>query len=180
MAFSLVGHTGNKLKLGVKNKESYTTLISADKWPLQINNMNITVIKPKFIPDSFALVVRYVPLQYNDKYVKDEIERNLQSSENVRCIQYRFQRRTNDFRFIVKNLHEYSSFLKLGRISIGNTLCTITPFLAGNRMTLSSVCEKVAEYRSELKEQVNNAILSDKLQRLVPQDHPQPIQFEMK
>ncbi|CAF1337379.1 unnamed protein product [Rotaria sordida] len=214
IVFSLVGHTGNKLKLGVNNKESYPTLISTGKWPLQINNINITVIKPKFIPDSFALVVRYVPLQYNDEYVKDEIERNLQSTENVR------------------HLQEYNSALKLGRISIGNTFCTITPFLAGNRMTyctrcwclghmrdkcemehqrcricldnivngqthncsniprcaqcngdhhsLSSVCEKVAEYRSELKEQVNNAISSGKLQRLVPQDHPQPMQFQMQ
>lgn len=77
ITFSLVGHMGNRLKLGVNNKESYATLISTDKWLSQINDINITVIKPKFIPDSFALVVRYVPLQYSDEYVKDEIERNL-------------------------------------------------------------------------------------------------------
>ncbi|CAF4548573.1 unnamed protein product [Rotaria sp. Silwood2] len=119
-------------RLRVNSEESYATLISTDKWPSQINNINITVIKPKFIPDSFALVVRYVPLQYNDEYVKEEIERNLQSAENVRRIQYHFQRRTNDFRFIVKDLREYNSTLKLGRISIGNTFCTITLFLAEN------------------------------------------------
>ena len=232
VTFSLVGHTGNKLKLGVNNKESYSTLISTDKWPLQIKNINITVIKPNFIPDSFALVARYVPLQYDDEYVKDEIERNLQSAENVRRIQYRFQRRTNDFRFIVKDLREYNTLLKLGRISIGNSFCTITPFLAGNRMTycsrcwclghmrdkmrdetsrcrvclcnlidgqahecsnmircaqcdgshhsLSSECGKVVEYRADLKEQVNNAISTGKLQRLVPQDNVQPTQPQMK
>ena len=81
--FSLVGHMGNRLKLGVNNKESYATLISTDKLPSQIKNINITVIKPKVIPDSFALVVRYVPFQYNDEYVKEEIERNLQLAENV-------------------------------------------------------------------------------------------------
>ena len=31
VSFSLVGHMGNKLKLGVNNKESYATLISTDK-----------------------------------------------------------------------------------------------------------------------------------------------------
>ena len=97
ITFSLVEHTSNKLKLGVNNKESYATLMSTDKWPTQVNNVNITVIKPKFMPDAFALVVRYVPLQYDDDYVREEIERNLESVENVRRIQYRFQRRTNDF-----------------------------------------------------------------------------------
>ena len=183
--------------------------MSTDKWPTQVNNVNITVIKPKFMTDAFALVVRYVPLQYDADYVRDEIERNLESVENIRRIQYRFQRRTNDFRFIVKDLREYNSMLKLGRISIGNTFCIVTPFLAGNRMTfctrrwclghmrekcnleyprcricldldslitgkihncsntarcaqcndnhhsLSSECQKVMEYRSDLKEQVN-------------------------
>ncbi|CAF4597061.1 unnamed protein product, partial [Rotaria sp. Silwood2] len=165
----------------------------------------------------------------NDEYVKEEIERNLQSAENVRRIQYHFQRRTNDFRFIVTDLREYNSTLKLGRISIRNTFCAITPFLAGNRMTyctrcwrlghmrdkcdlvhprcriclnnlmdgqthdcsnvvrcaqcdghhhsLSNECEKVAEYRFKLKEQINNAISTGKLHRLVPQDRAQPMQF---
>ncbi|CAF2106826.1 unnamed protein product [Rotaria magnacalcarata] len=206
ITFSLVGHSGIKLKLGVSNKEMYVALISTDKWPSQINNINITVIKPKFIPDAFALVVRYVPLQYNEEYVKEEIERNLQSVENVRRIQYHFQRRTNDIRFVVKDLREYNSKIKLGRISIGNTLCTITPFLTGNRMTfctrcwclghmrnrarcaqcngdhqsLSSEWDKVVEYRSELKVQVNNAISLGKLHRLIPQDRTQSIEFQTK
>ena len=122
ITFSLVGHTGNKLKLGVNNKEAYAILVSTDKWPTQINNININIIKPKFTPDSFALVVRYAPLQYSDEFVKDEIECNLQSSENVRRIQYRLKRRTNDFRFIVKDIQEYNSTLKFGRISIGNSI----------------------------------------------------------
>jgi hypothetical protein len=190
------------------------------------------VIKSKFIPDSFALVARYVPLQYNDEYVKEEIERNLQSAENIKRIQYRFERKSNDFRFIVKDLREYNSTLKLGRISIGNSLCIITPFLSGNRMTyctrcwrlghmrekcnlehprcriclnnfilgqthecsnaprcaqcdgshhsLSSECEKVIQYRSDLKEQVNNAISTGKLQRLIPQDRDQQTKFQLK
>ncbi|CAF1074872.1 unnamed protein product [Rotaria magnacalcarata] len=140
ITFSLVGHSDIKLKLDVSDKEMYAALISTDKWPSQINNINITVIKPKFIPDAFALVVRYVPLQYNEEYVKEEIERNHQSVENVRRIQYHFQRRTNDIRFVVKDLREYNSTIKLGRISIGNTLCTITPSLTGNRMTFCTRC----------------------------------------
>ncbi|CAF3919635.1 unnamed protein product [Rotaria sp. Silwood1] len=229
--FSLVDHVGNKLKLRVNDKETYATLISTEKWPTQVNNINITVIKPKFIPDSFALVVRYVLLQYNDEDIKEEIEQNIQSAENVRRTQYRFQWRTNDFRFVVKDLSEYNAALKLGCISIGKTFCSITSFLSGNRMTyctrcwclghmrnkckvehprcriclnsindhqthvcsniarcpqcngnhhsLSSVCEKVLQYRSQLKEQVNNDLSTDKLHRLIPQEHSQPTQFQL-
>ena len=232
VSFSLVGHAGNKLKLGVNNKETYAMLLCTEKWPSQISNINITVIKPKVVPDAFALVVRYVPLQYGDEFVKNEIERNLRSAENVRRIQYRFQRRTNDFRFTVTDLKEYNSTLKLGRMSIGNSFCTITPFLTGNRMTyctrcwclghtrekcqlrtprcriclsdlteglnhnctniprcaqcgnnhhsLSSDCEKVVMYRSELKEQVNQALSTGKLYRLQPQEQAQINQFQMK
>ena len=231
ITFSLVGHAGNKLKLGVNNKESYASLMSTDNWPPQINNVNIKVIKPKFIPDSFALVVRYVPLQYNDDYVQEEIERNLQSAVNIRRINYRFERRSNDYRFIVKDNREYNSTLKLGRISIGNSLCTITPFLAGNRMTyctrcwclghmrdkcnldyprcrvcldsiiegqphecsnvsrcaqcdgphhsLSNECEKVTQYRADLKEQVNSALSAGKLQRVLPEEHSQQPSFRL-
>ncbi|CAF1145313.1 unnamed protein product [Rotaria magnacalcarata] len=119
ISFSLVGHAGNKLKLGVNNEELYATLINTDKWPSQINNINIT---------------------YDDEGVKEEIKRNLQSVENIRHIQYRFQRRTNDFRFVIKDLDEYNSTLKLDRISLGNTFCTVTPFLTGNRMTYCTRC----------------------------------------
>ena len=232
IAFSLVGHSGSKLKLGVNSKEAYAILASSDSWPQQIKNIPIKVTKPNFVPDAFALVVRYVPLQYSEDYVKEEIERNLTSAENVRRIQYRFERRTNDFRFTVKDLNEYNASLKLGRISIGNTFCTVTPFLTGNRMTyctrcwcighmrdkcnheharcricllnlvlgqqhecsniarcaqcdgehhsLSSECEKVAEYRCELKEQVNQAVSTGKLQRLAPQGNIQAAEFQAK
>ncbi|CAF4230273.1 unnamed protein product, partial [Rotaria magnacalcarata] len=36
------------------------------------------------------------------------------------------------------------------------------------------------EYRSNLKEQVENALSAGKLQRLAPQDHVQPTEFRLK
>ena len=65
ITFSLVGYTSNKLKLGVNNKESYATLMSTDKWPTQVNNVNIRVIKSKFMHNAFALVVRLGMHQYS-------------------------------------------------------------------------------------------------------------------
>ena len=66
------------------------------------------------------LLFAMYPSQYDDNYVKQENEHNLQSVKNVRGIQYRFQCRTKEFRFIVRDLREYNSILKLGQISIEN------------------------------------------------------------
>ena len=149
VSFSLVGHSGNKLKLGVNSKETYATLVCTDKWPLQISDIKITITKPKFVPDAFALVVRYVPLQYDDEMVKNEIERSVRSADNVRRIQYRFQRKTNDFRFTVSDLKEYNATLKIGRMAIGNSFCTVTPFLTWNRMTYCTRCWCIGHTRDK-------------------------------
>ncbi|CAF1357854.1 unnamed protein product [Rotaria sp. Silwood1] len=53
------------------------------------------------------------------------------------------------------------------------------PQCNGNHHSLSSVCEKVLQYRSQLKEQVNNDLSTDKLHRLIPQEHSQPTQFQL-
>ncbi|CAF4854897.1 unnamed protein product [Rotaria socialis] len=207
-----------KYDLDVNSKNHSPDISAASIFEDHFKQQGISII--------FSLVdhsVHYVPLQYNEEYVKEEIERNLQSAENVKRIQYHFRRRTNDFQFVVKDLREYNCTIKLGRMSIGNTLCTITQFLAGNRMTfctrcwclghmrdkcelgnlingqthiclnrtrcaqcnddhqsLSSECDEVVKYRSELKAQVNNAISSGKLHRLIPQDRTQSMEFQTK
>ena len=140
IVFSLVGHAGARLKLGVNNKEDYAKLTSLDIWPDKITNVGIKVIKPSYIPDAFSIVVRYVDLQYDDEFVKNEIEQNFGSTENIRKIRYAFERRTNDYRFNVKDLLEYNSALQRGRISIGNSFCSITHFRVGNRMTFCTKC----------------------------------------
>ncbi|CAF3943677.1 unnamed protein product [Rotaria magnacalcarata] len=70
--FSFVGWAGSKLKLGVSEKEEYVNLISTEEWPTSILNIPITVEKPKFIPDCFALVIRYIPRGMDYEFVKEE------------------------------------------------------------------------------------------------------------
>ncbi|CAF4474448.1 unnamed protein product, partial [Rotaria magnacalcarata] len=50
--FTLVDWTGKRLKLGVNNKEDYATLVGTDNWPTKINDIDIVVVKPKYVPDS--------------------------------------------------------------------------------------------------------------------------------
>lgn len=147
--FTLVGWSGNKLKLGVNNKDDYATLVTTDKWPTMINGINIEVKKPNFTPDSFALVVRYVPRELEEEFVANEIQRTIASADRIKRIQYTYQRRSNDYRFDVKDFQEYNSALKLGRIAIGHSWLSITPFFPGNRLTYCTKCWCIGHLRNK-------------------------------
>jgi hypothetical protein len=147
--FTLVGWVGKKLKLGVNNKDDYAFLVATDKWPAKINGIDIEVIKPKFTPDSFALVVRYVPRELDEEFVTNEIQRTIASADRIKRIQYTYQRRSNDYRFDVKDYQEYNSALKLGRIAIGHSWLSMTPFFPGNRLTYCTKCWCIGHLRNK-------------------------------
>ena len=131
---------GKKLKLGVNNKEDYAILVATDKWPTKVNGIDIIVRKPKFSPDSFALVVRYVPRELDESFVASEIQRTIASADRLKRIHYAYQRKINDFRFDVKDYQEYNAALQLGRIAIGHSWLSITQFFPGNRLTYCTKC----------------------------------------
>ncbi|CAF1223598.1 unnamed protein product [Rotaria sp. Silwood1] len=147
--FTLVGWAGKKLKLGVNNKEDYATLVSSDKWPTKINGIDIVVVKPKYIPDSFTLVVRYVPRELDENFVSNEIQRTIASADRIKRIHYSYQRRTDDYRFEVKDYREYNAVLQLGRIAIGHSWLSITKFYPGNRLTYCTKCWRIGHLRNK-------------------------------
>ena len=136
----MVGWSGKKLKLGVNNKEDYAILVATDKWPTRVNGIDIIVQKPKFSPDSFVLFVRYVPRERDESFVAGEIQRTIASADRIKRIHYAYQRKTNDFRFDVKDYQEYNAALQLGRIAIGHSWLSITQFFPGNRLTYCTKC----------------------------------------
>ncbi|CAF5042545.1 unnamed protein product, partial [Rotaria sp. Silwood1] len=86
--FSFVGWAGAKLKLGVNGKEDYINLVLTEKWPTSIMNIPITIEKPKFISDCFALVIRYISRGMDYEFVKEEISRSIALFVNLKKIQY--------------------------------------------------------------------------------------------
>ncbi|CAF5217766.1 unnamed protein product, partial [Rotaria magnacalcarata] len=66
----------------------YAILVSTDNWPTKINGINIVVVKPKYMPDSFALVVRYVPRDLEENFVSNEIQRTIASADRIKRIHY--------------------------------------------------------------------------------------------
>jgi hypothetical protein len=149
--FSLVGWSGKRLKLGVNNKKDYMTLVTTEKWPTTVKNIPVKITKPNYVPDCFALVVRYVPRDLETETVKEEIKRTISSADNVKQIHYAYERRSNDFRFTVTDLREYNEALELGRISVCNHWLTITAFLSGNRMTYCTKCWLIGHVRDQCK-----------------------------
>ncbi|CAF4522711.1 unnamed protein product [Rotaria sp. Silwood2] len=147
--FSFVGWTGAKLKLGVNGKEDYINLVSTEKWPNSIMNIPITIEKPKFIPDCFALVIRYIPRGLDYEFVKEEISRSIASVVNLKRIQYSYNRKTDDYRFHVKDLQEYNRALNMARVSIGNVIVPITRFLEGNKLTYCTRCWCLGHMRNK-------------------------------
>ncbi|CAF3943921.1 unnamed protein product [Rotaria sp. Silwood2] len=111
--FTFVGWAGAKLKLGVNNKAGYINLVSTVKWSTDIMNISITIEKPKFIPDCFALVIRYVPRGMDYEFIREEVSRSIASVENVKQLQYAYNRKTDDYRFRVKDFHEHLEVVNL-------------------------------------------------------------------
>ncbi|CAF5228355.1 unnamed protein product, partial [Rotaria magnacalcarata] len=74
-------------------------LLTTKKLPTDVNNIPIKITKPKYIPDCFALVVRYVPRDLEPELVKQEIQRTIASADNIKQIHYAYERKSNDFRF---------------------------------------------------------------------------------
>ena len=98
-------------------------------------NIPITTEKPKFILDCFALVIRYIPRGIHYEYVKEEISRSIASVVNLKRIQYSYNWKTDDYRFLEKDLLEYNRALSMRRILIGIIILPITRFLEGNKLT---------------------------------------------
>ncbi|CAF2773670.1 unnamed protein product [Rotaria sp. Silwood2] len=147
--FSFVGWAGSKLKFGVNGKEDYINLISTEEWPTSIMNIPITIEKPKLIPNCFALVIKYVPRGMDYEFVKEEISRSIASIVNLKRIHYSYNRKTDDYRFHVKDLQEYNRALNMRRISIGNVMISITRFLESNKLTYCNRCWCLGHMRNK-------------------------------
>ncbi|CAF4495028.1 unnamed protein product, partial [Didymodactylos carnosus] len=159
--FTVAVSTGKfELKLGVNNKEDYSALMLTDKWPTHVSNKRITVVKPKFVPECFTLVIRYVPNTFNVEQVKEEIKRSIKSADHFKQIIYSYERPTRDYRFTVADLREYKGALQLGRMAVDPRY------------------DVIRRYRTDLNKAVNMAIRDGKLHRReIPQQQPQQSTF---
>jgi hypothetical protein len=152
--FSVVRYAGHQLKVGVKNKADYHYLCDPNQWPTNIVNRDISVTIPKFTPEQFSLVVRFIPAEFTTEQVEKEVERSANSANNFREIVCSYPRATKDFRFAVTDIREYNGLLRLGHIGIGNMMRIVTPYRPANKLTYCTKCWLLGHTRNKCQQRV--------------------------
>ncbi|CAF2186882.1 unnamed protein product [Rotaria magnacalcarata] len=150
------------------------------------------------MPDSYALVVRYVPLDINQDTVRQQILKTIPAAVGFSSIHYHHRQRPSyDIRFTVRSLEQYQTALELGRLSIGQHYLRLTTFLTGYRLTYCTACWKFGHmrekcqssvscrkcldpytngYREQLKLAVDKALTTGAIKRSVPGEISRPFQ----
>ncbi|CAF1918969.1 unnamed protein product [Rotaria magnacalcarata] len=131
------------------NKQSQYVQQEINLQPQQPSTSMSSGERQQQVPDSFALVVRYVPRELEENFVSNEIQRTIASADRIKRIHYSYQRRTDDYRFDVKDYSGYDAVLQLGRIAIGHSWLSITKVYPGNRLTYCTKCWCIDHLRNK-------------------------------
>ncbi|CAF1049213.1 unnamed protein product [Adineta steineri] len=138
-----------RFKFAVSDKADFLTLFNWT-WPDNIENKKVEIAKPRYLPDCYSLVVRYVPTEVNYEIARSEIIKSISSAVSFSSINYQQRRRPSyDIRFSVHNLEQYQTALQLGRIAIGQHFLPLTNYHTSYRMTYCTACWKIGHMRSQ-------------------------------
>jgi hypothetical protein len=143
-----------RFKFAVGDKADFLSLYNWT-WPDAIEDKKIEIIKPHSLPDCYALVVRYVPLDVNQETVRQEIIKAIPAAVGFSSIHYHHRQRPSyDIRFNVRNLEQYQTAIELGRLAIGHYYLPVTNFLTGYRLTYCTACWKIGHMRDKCQSPV--------------------------
>ncbi|CAF3609132.1 unnamed protein product [Rotaria socialis] len=106
-------------------------------WSEEIEDKNTEFIKPHTLPDCYALVVRYIPLDINQDTARQQILKTIPAA-------------AGPYANGVK--HSCQDIFNCGQCG-------------GNHYSLDSICPAVKEYREELKLAVDKALALDAIKR---------------
>ncbi|CAF2928060.1 unnamed protein product [Rotaria sp. Silwood2] len=113
--FSLLVPAGkNRYKVGVTTKKDFLLLWNCE-WPKDMDKIDIEIERPRALPDSCAVVIRYVPADLPREFVIQEISRSIKSAIQFSKINYHCPRSTDDLRFCITDENEYEEVLSIGR-----------------------------------------------------------------
>ncbi|CAF2071849.1 unnamed protein product [Rotaria magnacalcarata] len=144
-----------RFKFTVGDKANFLTLFNWT-WPEEIDNKKAEFIKPHTLPDCYALVAGYVPLDINQDIARQEILKTIPAAVGFSSIHYHHRQRPSyDIRFTVRSLEQYQTALELGRLSIGQHYLPLTTFLTGYRLTYCTACWKIGHMRDKCQSPVS-------------------------
>jgi len=143
-----------RFKFAVGDKADFLTLFNWT-WPEEIEDKKAEFIKPHTLPDCYALVVRYVPLDINQDIARQQILKTIPAAVGFSSIHYHHRQRPSyDIRFTVRSLEQYQTARELGRLSIGQHYLPLTTFLPGYRLTYCTACWKIGHFRDKCQSPV--------------------------
>ncbi|CAF4699739.1 unnamed protein product [Rotaria sp. Silwood1] len=126
--FFLLAPAGkNRYKIGVISKKDFLLLWNC-KWPSVMNKIDIEIERPRVLPDSCAVVLRYVPTDLPREFFIQEISKSIKSA----------------IQFSKINYHQV---LNIGRLAIGHVLLPITAFIPVLKMTYCNNCWELGHTR---------------------------------
>ncbi|CAF3877211.1 unnamed protein product, partial [Rotaria sordida] len=137
-----------RFKFAVSDKADFLTLFNGT-WPLEIEDTEFEVIKPRSLPDCLALVVRYVPSDIKQETARQQILKAIPAAVGFSTINYRHRQNSlYDIRFNVRSLEQYQTAPDLGRLAIGHHYLPLTSFFSGYRLTYCTACWKIGHMRT--------------------------------
>ena len=138
-----------RFKFAVDDKVDFLTLFNWN-WPNKIENMTVEITKPRSLPNCYALVVRYIPMEINHELARREVIAAIPAAVSFSTIKYnQRQRPSYDLRFSVRDIEQYQTALELGRIAIGQYYLPLTNFYTGYRLTYCTSCWKIGHMRDK-------------------------------
>jgi hypothetical protein len=153
---SMCIHAGERrYKFAVSEKSDFISLFRWN-WPDQIEGSRVEIMKPRTLPDCLALVVRYIPSEFNEEIARTEVLKAIPAATSFSVIRYQHRQRPSyDLRFCVLSVDQYQTALELGRLAIGQFYLPVTHFLAGYRMIYCTACWKLGHTRDQCKAPVS-------------------------
>ncbi len=140
-----------RFKFAVVDKVDFLTLFRWH-WPNKIENRSVEITKPRSLPNCFALVVRYIPMDVNHEHARLQIISAIPAAVGFSMIKYnQRQRPSYDLRFNVVDIEQYQTALELGRITIGQHYLPLTNFYTGYQLTYCTACWKIGHMRDKCR-----------------------------
>ena len=140
-----------KFKFAVEDKSDFLTLFNWH-WPNEIENKTVEITRPRSLPNCFALVVRYIPMEVNHEIARRQVMAAIPAAVGFSIIKYnQRQRPSYDLRFSVIDIEQYKTALELGRIAIGQNYLPVTNFYTGYQLTYCTACWKIGHMRDKCR-----------------------------
>ncbi|CAF3633762.1 unnamed protein product [Rotaria sp. Silwood1] len=154
---SNLNFAGHRLKfkrdllLFVNDRESFSMLYDASKWPSTIESLNFEKILPNHLPHQFSLVLKNVPSDIEIDTLLTNIKSIYPDVMNAHRILNKNQHPTTLVRLDINNINVIDELVGKKFLSIDNLRLEVMEYLAPAKVLICSKCYQIGHFRSTCK-----------------------------